>query len=216
MKKFIALLLSLAMVLSLCSLTACGKRGGEGDTNKDGDTADAKYTLTIGHVYTEDSIEHKQMAKIKELVEEKTNGACQVKIFANEQLGDEQNIAEQCVTGACDMGFSEGSVWATVTNKPEFAVFGLPFQYHRQSARGSGRVHPPAQPHLERRRSCGDCKRRRYQRPPRRRSEARQTHEGKLRPGNAGAPGHQERARPQRDHEPVQDGPVKRRGKILR
>lgn len=129
MKKFIALLLSLAMVLSLCSLTACGKRGSEGDTNKDGDTADAKYTLTIGHVYTEDSIEHKQMAKIKELVEEKTNGACQVKIFANEQLGDEQNIAEQCVTGACDMGFSEGSVWATVTNKPEFAVFGLPFQY---------------------------------------------------------------------------------------
>ena len=105
MKKFIALLLSLAMVLSLCSLTACGKRGGEGDTNKDGQTADAKYTLTIGHVYTEDSIEHKQMAKIKELVEEKTNGACQVKIFANEQLGDEQNIAEQCVTGACDMGF---------------------------------------------------------------------------------------------------------------
>lgn len=129
MKKFIALLLSLAMVLSLCSLTACGKRGGEGDTNKDGQTADAKYTLTIGHVYTEDSIEHKQMAKIKELVEENTNGACQVKIFANEQLGDEQNIAEQCVTGACDMGFSEGSVWATVTNKPEFAVFGLPFQY---------------------------------------------------------------------------------------
>ena len=126
MKKFIALLLSLAMVLSLCSLTACGKRGSEGDTNKDGQTADAKYTLTIGHVYTEDSIEHKQMAKIKELVEEKTNGACQVKIFANEQLGDEQNIAEQCVTGACDMGFSEGSVWATVTNKPEFAVFGLP------------------------------------------------------------------------------------------
>lgn len=59
MKKFIALLLSLAMVLSLCSLTACGKRGSEGDTNKDGDTADAKYTLTIGHVYTEDSIEHK-------------------------------------------------------------------------------------------------------------------------------------------------------------
>ena len=40
MKKFIALLLSLAMVLSLCSLTACGKRGGEGDTNKDGDTAE--------------------------------------------------------------------------------------------------------------------------------------------------------------------------------
>ena len=128
MKKFIALLLSLAMILSLCSLTACGKRGGDDNKDKDGST-DAKYTLTIGHVYTEDSIEHKQMLKIKELVEQKTNGACSVKIFANEQLGDEQNIAEQCVTGACDMGFSEGSVWATVTNKAEFGVFGLPFQY---------------------------------------------------------------------------------------
>lgn len=42
MKKFIALLLSLAMVLSLCSLTACGKRGGEDDTNKEGETADAE------------------------------------------------------------------------------------------------------------------------------------------------------------------------------
>ena len=101
MKKFIALLLSLAMILSLCSLTACGKRGGDDNKDKDGST-DAKYTLTIGHVYTEDSIEHKQMLKIKELVEQKTNGACSVKIFANEQLGDEQNIAEQCVTGACE------------------------------------------------------------------------------------------------------------------
>lgn len=127
MKKFLALLLSLAMVFSLMSLAACGSdRGNSGD---DGGDAKAEYTLTIGHVYTEDSIEHQMMVKIKELIEEKTDGACAVTIYANEQLGDEQNIAEQCVTGACDMGFSEGSVWATVTNKPEFAVFGLPFQY---------------------------------------------------------------------------------------
>lgn len=126
MKKFLALLLSLAMVFSLMSLAACNSdRGSSGDD----DDAKAEYTLTIGHVYTEDSIEHKQMLKIKELVEDKTDGKCEVKIFANEQLGDEQNIAEQCVTGACDVGFSEGSVWATVTNKAEFAVFGLPFQY---------------------------------------------------------------------------------------
>ena len=44
MKKFIALLLSLAMILSLCSLTACGKRGGDDNKDKDGST-DAKYTL---------------------------------------------------------------------------------------------------------------------------------------------------------------------------
>jgi len=127
MKKFVALLLCMLMLFALC---ACGARdaapaaeGGEDDG------AAGQYTLLIGHVYTEDSLEHQQMLKIKELVEAKTNGACTVTIMANEQLGDEQNIAEQCVTGACDMGFSEGSVWATVTDKPEFAVFGLPFQY---------------------------------------------------------------------------------------
>lgn len=123
MKKFLALLMALAMIFALC---ACGAR----DAGKGDDTEKAaEYELVIGHVYTEDSLEHAQMLKIKELVEAKTNGACKVTIYANEQLGDEQNIAEQCVTGACDVGFSEGSVWATVTNKAEFAVFGLPFQY---------------------------------------------------------------------------------------
>ncbi len=127
MKKFFAILLALTMVFALA---ACGERGGA-TTNPEatdgGDTA--QYELVIAHVYTEDSLEHAQMQKIKELVEEKTAGACKVTIYANEQLGDEQSIAEQCVTGACDVGFSEGSVWATVTDKPEFAVFGLPFQY---------------------------------------------------------------------------------------
>lgn len=124
MKKTIAILLALAMVLSLGACSRGGNNDSAGDSDKSGE-----YELVIGHVYTEDSLEHAQMLKIKELVEAKTDGACKVTIYANEQLGDEQSIAEQCVTGACDAGFSEGSVWATVTDKPEFAVFGLPFQY---------------------------------------------------------------------------------------
>ncbi|MGM9575404.1 MAG: TRAP transporter substrate-binding protein [Oscillospiraceae bacterium] len=124
MKKFVAILLVAVMVFSLCACSRGGNDNGD-DSEKAGE-----YELVIGHVYSEDSLEHAQMLKIKELVEAKTDGACKVTIYANEQLGDEQSIAEQCVTGACDMGFSEGSVWATVTNKPEFAVFGLPFQYN--------------------------------------------------------------------------------------
>ena len=141
MKKIVAILLCIVMVFALC---ACGRGSASqssapaaaapaaADSNASADTPAApaeKYQMVIGHVYTEDSLEHQQMLKIKELVEAKTNGACEVVIFANEQLGDEQNIAEQCVTGACDVGFSEGSVWETVTNVPEFSVFGLPFQY---------------------------------------------------------------------------------------
>lgn len=140
MKKIVAIVLCIVMVFALCacgrgsasqsSAPAAAAPAADSSASADAPAAPAEsYKLIIGHVYTEDSLEHQQMLKIKELVEAKTNGACTVDIFANEQLGDEQNIAEQCVTGACDVGFSEGSVWATVTNKPEFAVFGLPFQY---------------------------------------------------------------------------------------
>lgn len=129
MKRTAAYLLAFAMIFALAG---CGR--GSDNVPVDSDGGSAQYELMIGHVYTEDSLEHIQMLKIKELVEEKTEGACTVTVYANEQIGDEQSIAEQCVTGACDVGFSEGSVWATVTNKPELAVFGLPFQYSGMEA----------------------------------------------------------------------------------
>ena len=134
MKKLLALVLCLVMVFSLC---ACGARGEQAApapaAPADGDEAAAapaeKYELVIGHVYTEDSLEHAQMLKIEEVAEAKAGGALDVIIFANEQLGSEQDIAEQVVAGACDVGFSEGSVWATVINDNKISVFGLPFQY---------------------------------------------------------------------------------------
>ena len=61
MKKTIAILLALAMVLAL---GACS-RGGNNDSAGDSDKA-GEYELVIGHVYTEDSLEHAQMLKIKE------------------------------------------------------------------------------------------------------------------------------------------------------
>ena len=129
MKKLLALTLCLAMVFSLC---ACGARGEQAAPAPaaDGEEAPAQtYEVVIGHVYADNSLEHAQMLKIEELAEAKSGGALDVVIFANEQLGAEQDIAEQVVTGACDIGFSEGSVWATVVNDNKLSVFGLPFQY---------------------------------------------------------------------------------------
>ena len=135
MKKLLALVLCLTMIFALC---ACGARGEQAASAPaaapaDGEEAAAapaeKYELVIGHVYSEDSLEHAQMLKIEEVAEAKAGGALDVIIYANEQLGAEQDIAEQVVTGACDVGFSEGSVWATVINDNKVSVFGLPFQY---------------------------------------------------------------------------------------
>ena len=132
MKKLLALILCLAMVFSLCACGARGQQAAPAPAPADGEEAAAPaeaYEVVIGHVYSEDSLEHAQMLKIEELAEAKAGGALDVVIFANEQLGAEQDIAEQVVTGACDIGFSEGSVWATVVNDNKLSVFGLPFQY---------------------------------------------------------------------------------------
>lgn len=120
------LVVFLCLCMTMIAFTACGERGGSDEGSAAG--GEASYELVIGHVYTEDSLEHQQMLFLKDAIEEKTDGAVSVTIYANEQLGDEQTIAESVVAGSCDIGFSEGSVWATVVNKPEAAVFGLPFQ----------------------------------------------------------------------------------------
>ena len=122
----------LVVVLCLCmavwSFAACGGGGGS-DEGSAAAGDEETYELVMGSVYTEDSLEHQQMLFIKDKVEEYTDGRCVVTIYPNEQLGDEESIAEQVVAGSCDVGSSEGSVWALVTNFPQFAVLGLPFQY---------------------------------------------------------------------------------------
>lgn len=126
MKKILVVFLCLCM--TMITFASCGARGDGGGDEGSAGGGEASYELVIGHVYTEDSLEHQQMLFLKDAIEEKTDGAVAVTIYANEQLGDEQTIAESVVAGSCDVGFSEGSVWATVVNKPEVAVFGLPFQ----------------------------------------------------------------------------------------
>jgi TRAP-type C4-dicarboxylate transport system substrate-binding protein len=80
------------MVLCLCACGARGEQAAAPAAPAEGEEAAApaeKYELVIGHVYTEDSLEHAQMLKIEEVAEAKAGGALDVIIFANEQLGAE-------------------------------------------------------------------------------------------------------------------------------
>lgn len=119
----------MALVLCLCMVMTCFVGCGSDPAADEGGGADETYTLTIGHVYAVESIEQAQMEKLKELAAEYSDGRLEVKIFPSEQLGPEKDLCEQVVMGTCDAAFSEGSLWATVTDKPELGVFGLPFQY---------------------------------------------------------------------------------------
>lgn len=126
MKKLLAILLCLSMVM--CCFVGCAEEApadDQGDANAPAET----YELVIGHVYAETSLEHQQMLKLQELIQEKTNGAVEVSVYPAEQLGPEKDECEQVVMGTLDVSFSEGSMWATVVNKPALGVLGLPFQY---------------------------------------------------------------------------------------
>lgn len=51
----------------------------------------AKTTIKLAHVVAEEDIFHIQSVKFKELVEERTNGEIEIKIFPNKQLGDKES-----------------------------------------------------------------------------------------------------------------------------
>jgi len=121
MKKFLVIFLCLALVFTM---VACGGTEPSGE----GDVAET-YELVIGHVYTTDSLEADMTEYLKEQIEERTEGRVTVTIYANEILGSERETCEQVVMGTCDVTFSEGSMWSTVTGVKELGVYGLPFMY---------------------------------------------------------------------------------------
>ena len=77
MKKLLALLLSLAMALSLA---ACG--GGEtAQQEPGGDAAGETYSFSVGTNTAEDSVNHLLAAKFKELIEDRSDGAVTVTLY---------------------------------------------------------------------------------------------------------------------------------------
>ena len=82
MKKLLALLLTLAMTLSLA---ACGSNGdssteqsGDDTTTEESSGDTATYSFTVGTNTAEDSVNHLLAAKFKELIEERSGGSVTV------------------------------------------------------------------------------------------------------------------------------------------
>ena len=93
MKKLLALLLSLAMALSLA---ACG--GGEtAQQEPGGDAAGETYSFSVGTNTAEDSVNHLLAAKFKELIEDRSDGAVTVTLYENGALGGDAELTESCI-----------------------------------------------------------------------------------------------------------------------
>ena len=92
MKKIVAMLLALTMVLALC---ACG---GGGD--KAGANDDYHLTLKLSHVFATTEQLTIEMQQVAQRIKERTNGAIEIQCYDSSQLAVYKDNIEQVVNGA--------------------------------------------------------------------------------------------------------------------
>ena len=143
MKKYLALMLALAMTLGL---TACGSGGSGNSGSTDGAASNGggsasssagaetaadgpKMTLKLG-VSTNDTDPRTLAAQeFKAEVEEKTGGSITVEIYTSGQLGGDAQLIEALAldSGTVDIIITDASNFATY--EPTMGVSALPFQF---------------------------------------------------------------------------------------
>ena len=122
MKKVIAILLCLVMVVSM---TACGGKTEKPDDS--GQQAPAEtVTLKAAHSVAETHPYHLGLVKFKELVEERTDGAVVIELYSNAVLGDERACIEGLQLGTLDIAVAPPAHWAT---SKDFLVLDLPYLF---------------------------------------------------------------------------------------
>lgn len=95
MKKLAALLCALSV---MGGLFANGSK--EASSGASNGASDKNYTLMFGHTLTENDPYQKAFLKWAEAVKERTNGHVIIDVYANAQLGSEEDVIEQMRTGA--------------------------------------------------------------------------------------------------------------------
>lgn len=87
---------------------------------------DGSYTLKFGHLASENHTWHQAALKFKQLVEERSQGKIQVKVYPNSQLGKEMDIINSIQLGTVDMTITGESLqnWA-----PKAALMAVPYAF---------------------------------------------------------------------------------------
>ena len=120
--KALALMLAAIMILTM-SLTSCGAQGGGSGSSESA----AEYIIRLGHSDTEDNLINVSLQNYADWVNEQTDGRVIIRLYPNEELGDNTDMAQQLVTGELDAMMMPQGVEATYA--PKIAVLGLPFLF---------------------------------------------------------------------------------------
>lgn len=137
MKKFVALLLALVMVLALA---ACGQAAAPAAPAAEpaapaapaaepaaAPADDTVYTIKLGHSDTTENLLHVSLLNFKAYVEEKSGGRLKVDLYAAEQLGSNAEMIEMIEMGSLDaMMLPQG---AEATYAPKINILGMPFLF---------------------------------------------------------------------------------------
>ncbi|RTQ92654.1 DctP family TRAP transporter solute-binding subunit [Lysinibacillus telephonicus] len=118
-------LLLLTTILSLILLGACG--GGEKQGESSGESNDEAKRISIATTQTEDSHYGAYLNTFKEEVEKNSNGAIEVSLHYNSELGNERDNVESVQMGTLDGAFISSGVISNFVD--EFNVLDFPFLF---------------------------------------------------------------------------------------
>lgn len=126
MKKSLLIRTAILMLLMLgiLSMSACSAQ--DMDTSVSSDNK-VEYVIRLGLSDAEDNLMTVSLKNYANWVNEQTEGKVIIRLYTDETLGDNTEMAEQLVTGELDAMMMPQGVEATYA--PKIAVLGLPFLF---------------------------------------------------------------------------------------
>lgn len=115
------LMMVIAMLLSMTACSTFNPDSGNDDTGK------VEYVIRLGHSDTADNLVNVSLQNYADWVNKQTEGRVIVRLYPNEELGDNTEMAQQLVTGELDAMMMPQGVEATYA--PKIATLGLPFLF---------------------------------------------------------------------------------------
>lgn len=131
MKKILALLLALTMVVALC---ACGNTA-KTETPASQDSAESSVEtpaqdpikVRIAHTGSETCLSHLAIVEIAKYMEETSNGIFEVEIFPNGTIGNDAQLVEAVQEGDIELMFTNtGNLTSFI---PDLGVYAVPFVF---------------------------------------------------------------------------------------
>ncbi len=126
MKRIIALLLLVTMILSLAAGCA-PKAPASGETGSTPAAAEEAYTWRFAHEEIDGSVQDVYVKKFKEIIEKKSNGRVNIEIYPVGQIGDATQQCELLQNGGIEFGIVSPGNTGTIV--PENQLFSLHFLF---------------------------------------------------------------------------------------